>query len=104
MLDSECPTCSLVNALQAPLALLLLERGNLLSVCPDQLQLETLRRLHSLQVQVGNEKLRTLTSRQTVSGGRQGMRKGAESGCKVDALMMRPSDQAASALLSSNDE
>ena len=52
MLDSECPTCSLVNALQAPLALLLLERCDLLSVCAHQLQLQALRRLHSLQVQV----------------------------------------------------
>ncbi len=52
MLDSEGPTCSLVNALQAPLALLLLERRDLLSVCANQLQLQALRRLHSLQVQV----------------------------------------------------
>ena len=49
-----------MNALQAPLALLLLKRRNLLSVCPDQLQLEALRRLHSLQVQV---KTRTLTQK-----------------------------------------
>ena len=68
MLDSECLTCSLVNALQAPLALLLLERRNLVSVCPDQLQLEALRRLHSLQVEVG---MKTLTQREAVSWGKR---------------------------------
>ena len=47
------PTCCLVDALQAPLALLLLERRDLVSVCADKLQLQALRRLHSLQVQVG---------------------------------------------------
>ena len=57
-----------MDALQAPLALLLLERCDLVSICADKLQLQALRRVHSLQVQVGGPRKTSSLRRDSLWG------------------------------------